>query len=91
MTEQKQIKKPVTICINPPPRDRACECCGKTDMKPFGGAGDPLVGDFKGALLLKTFREFMGWINASWECRNCIILNDVEFDKKQLEVHKQND
>ncbi len=62
-----------TISINPPPRDRACECCGRKDMKPFGKAGDPLVGDFDGALLVKTFRGFDGCVGASWECRDCII------------------
>lgn len=50
-------KKPI-ICINPPPRDERCECCRRyiSKLKPFGKAGDPLVGDFDGALLLKTFR-----------------------------------
>jgi hypothetical protein len=47
------------IYLNPPPADRKCMRCKKdlADLKPFGGAGDPLVGDFKGALLLKTFRS----------------------------------
>ena len=46
------------IHINPPPQDRCCECCGKNikDLKPFGKEGDPLVGNFEGALLVKTFR-----------------------------------
>jgi len=46
------------ISINPPPTDKSCECCGKNvkDLKPFGKAGDPLVGDFNGALLIKTYR-----------------------------------
>lgn len=50
-------KKPI-LHINPPPQDRKCECCGihMSKLKPFGGAGDPLVGDFKGSLLIKTFR-----------------------------------
>jgi hypothetical protein len=67
------------ITINPPPSDHCCERCGKhiSKLKPFGGAGDPLVGDFKGALLLKTYREeFPGTVGASWECRDCIILPD---------------
>lgn len=45
------------ILINPPPQNRKCECCGKSKLKPFGKAGDPLVGDFNGALLVKTFRS----------------------------------
>jgi hypothetical protein len=48
-----------TISINPPPSDRRCEKCGKhvSELKPFGGPGDPLVGDFTGTLLLKNYRS----------------------------------
>ena len=44
--------------INPPPQDGKCQCCGKhiSELKPFGGPGDPLVGDFTGAYLIKKFR-----------------------------------
>jgi hypothetical protein len=114
----------VKILINPPPSDRRCQGCGKhtSELKPFGGAGDPLVGDFTGALLLKTFRsgyrgepikelddilseykceegkdnmdelikkygqdkidhafgygELSSQVSASWECRDCICLQD---------------
>jgi len=47
-----------TIAINPPPKDRCCECCGRhtSELKPFGKEGDPLVGNFDGALIIKTFR-----------------------------------
>jgi hypothetical protein len=113
------------VYINPPPADKKCQRCSKhiDELKPFGKAGDPLVGDFEGAKLVKTFRcmveedipEFdnilsymaekadsRGWENAeymaeqefgkdrveqamfydqlrstveaSWECRDCIIL-----------------
>ncbi len=112
------------ISINPPPRDRACECCGRKDMKPFGKAGDPLVGDFDGALLVKSFRsmhpkdekldrevkEIKDWdklfeenpkkadrlsgydqlvnsVSASWECRDCMILNEEDYFKKMKVVH----
>lgn len=46
------------IAINPPPQDRKCQRCGKhtSELKPFGKEGDPLVGNFEGALLVKTFR-----------------------------------
>jgi len=46
------------IVINPPPQDRRCEVCGRhiSELKPFGGRGDPLVGDFTGAFLVKRFR-----------------------------------
>ena len=130
-------KEKVKIAINPPPRDGNCECCGKNvnDLKAFGGAGDPLVGDFSGAKLVKTFRAMGGhnkvadekiakitekleselgqdnWdkfeemmieeygkeetenlffymqitdtISASWECRDCIVLNDEDYFKKR--------
>ena len=44
--------------INSPPRDGRCDCCGRhiSELKPFGGPGDPLVGDFTGALLIKMYR-----------------------------------
>ena len=52
-------KPKLTISINPPPQDGRCEVCGKhaSEVKPFGGPGDPLVGDFTGARLLKNFRN----------------------------------
>jgi hypothetical protein len=36
-----------------------CDCCGRhiSQLKPFGKAGDPLNGNFDGALLVKTFRS----------------------------------
>lgn len=74
-----------TIQINTPPSNLCCERCGKhiSKLKPFGKAGDPLVGDFDGARLVKTFRcEFRGTdceqVGASWECRDCIIQDDEE-------------
>lgn len=38
--------------------DWSCGCCGRhsSELKPFGKAGDPLVGDFDGALLIKKYR-----------------------------------
>jgi hypothetical protein len=46
------------MIVNGPPRDERCECCGRhiSELKPFGGPGDPLVGDYSGALLIKNFR-----------------------------------
>lgn len=80
-------EKKLKILINPPPSGRRCECCGKhiSELKPFGGPGDPLVGDFRGALLVKTFRqEFPDYrqIGASWECRDCIVLSKEKYFKK---------
>ena len=98
----------MAIYINPPPQNKRCNCCGKhiDELKPFGHAGDPLVGDFFGVLLVKTFRtmalELVGQelenyknkcteeqfnfyeqltstVEASWECRDCIILADKEY------------
>lgn len=82
------IEKPPKILINPPPTSGRCECCGKhvTELKPFGKAGDPLVGDFNGAFLVKFFRcqfpdsEYES-IMCSWECRDCILLEDDEYFK----------
>jgi hypothetical protein len=56
-----ESKEKATIHINPPPQDRRCECCGRhiSELKPFGKAGDPLVGDFEGALLLRNFRTMI--------------------------------
>ena len=73
------------ILINPPPRDRRCECCRKhiDELKPFGGKGDPLAGDFRGALLVKTFREEHGIVGASWECRDCIRLDKSQRNRRR--------
>ena len=130
------------LTINPPPNDKKCECCGVhiKDLSIFGKEGDPLVGNFEGAKLVKIFRpmlyrhkkeiyntkrmwikpntknnkedfpildekKFMKkygkkkleeyWlyeqlcdtIEASWECRNCIILSNKEYFNRK---RKQN-
>jgi len=108
----------IQLSINPPPISRECDCCGKVPTKKFGKAGDPLVGDFDGALLVKTFRtmepkikeyediidlvkdwdslfeknkelaeqlimysQLTNTVGASWECRDCIILDTDEYFK----------
>ena len=115
MNQSKRV-----VCINPPPLDGKCECCGKSmsELKPFGKAGDPLVGDFDGALLVKSFRtmaprdekldkeveaiedwekffesdpkkaedlsfydQVVNTVEASWECRDCIVLDEEEYFK----------
>ena len=40
------------------PAEWCCQCCGRPEsqLKPFGKAGDPLVGDFDGAFLLRDMR-----------------------------------
>jgi hypothetical protein len=78
------------IWINPPPCDNRCECCGKhiSEVKPFGGPGDPLRGDFSGALLVKNFRTLYDYqADVSWECRDCIVLSLEEFNKRHKEYY----
>ena len=63
------------MLINPPPEDGKCMICGRhvRERKAFGGPGDPLVGDFSGAKLVKQFREELpGYVGKSWECRDCV-------------------
>ena len=116
------------IIINGPPEDRRCECCGRhiTELQPFGKEGDPLVGNFEGALLVKTFRamaprdmiaerklktlktsedweelekedkkefenlsfydQLRSTVEASWECRDCIILDDSDIKYWQIKL-----
>lgn len=64
------------VIINGPPEGRCCQICGHhiSELDPFGGAGDPLVGDFSGMKLVKKFREDLpGYIGASWECRDSFV------------------
>ena len=130
---KEDIKRKPGLNVNPPPVNGRCEVCGRSldELKPFGKAGDPLVGDFDGELLLKTFRaegpydekavqafdeavkrcgdkgpvEWMirkygreegsrlsflamayGQIGSSWECRDCIILDNDGYFEKRREV-----
>jgi hypothetical protein len=48
------------IIVNPPPSEACCECCGRhiSQLKPYGGAGDPLEGDFTGCSLVKVYRRY---------------------------------
>ncbi len=64
------------IVINPPPEDRCCQLCGRhiDELEAFGGAGDPLVGDFTGEKLVKHWREDIpGYNRPSWECCDCFV------------------
>ena len=58
ISSEEDLKLRPWISINPPPTDGRCQCCGKhiSELRPFGKAGDPMVGDFEGALLIKKFR-----------------------------------
>jgi hypothetical protein len=129
---EDDLKPKPGININPPPEDGKCDCCGRSirELKPFGGPGDPLVGDFTGAFLVKGYRPLgsyseeaekvqkeamrryeadgfddpLDWMidkygkkkgedmyyaneacysfGSSWECRDCIVLEDDEYGEK---------
>lgn len=85
-----KTKTKTKIFINPPPSDARCEVCRKhvKDLKAFGGAGDPLVGDFKGAKLVKTFRGEQ-CVGASWECRDCIVLSDKAYREYKDKTYRE--
>ncbi len=118
--------------LNPPPLDGKCHCCGRhiSELKPFGGPDDPLVGNFSGAFLVKIFRPFAPYdeeagralqeaksrykeegfkdefdylihkhgpeegkrlshiiecysqSESSWECRDCVVLDEDEWFEK---------
>lgn len=58
ISREEDLNPPARLIINAPPRDGRCQVCGRhmNELTPFGGPGDPLVGDFTGELLVKTFR-----------------------------------
>ena len=126
---EDDLKPKQGLNINPPPKDGRCDCCGKhiSELKPFGGPGDPVNGDFSGAFLVKNYRsvgpyveeaeraveeasrkykeagfdDLLDWMiekygkekaeelywpteayhqfGSSWECRDCLVLNDEEY------------
>jgi len=58
-SKEDDLKKECRFSINPPPGEGMCEVCGRhlSELKPFGGPGDPLVGDFTEKLLVKKWRR----------------------------------
>ena len=57
--EKEEDQKPKdNINTNPRLLKGRCDCCGRhiTELKPFGGPGDPLAGDFTGCYLIKKHR-----------------------------------
>ena len=88
--EEDLKTKPGMINLNPPPQDGKCECCGKhiSEIKPFGGSGDPLVGYFTGAYLVKKWRDYGGCVSSSWECRDCAVLDEDEFHERLKQTYK---
>ena len=131
VSKEEDLERPCRFFINAPPSDGRCDVCGRhmSELKPFGGPGDPLVGDFTGELLVKKFRydwppdeeaerawdeaaraypelagggDLLSWlmdkyveekgrwmyayeachrpgVSKSWECRDCIVLDDDEY------------
>jgi hypothetical protein len=43
---EDDLKPRPGINLNAPPADGRCDCCGRhiSELKPYGGPGDPLVG-----------------------------------------------
>jgi len=58
ISKEEDLNPRARIIINGPPSDGRCQVCGRhiSELTPFGGPGDPLVGDFTGELLVKKFR-----------------------------------
>ena len=82
----------------PLPTDATCTVCGRhiNELKPFGGLGDPLVGDYNGAVLVRNKRAFFLYegdepqYETTWECRDCILLEGDNFYER-LSQRKAND
>ncbi len=68
--------------VRPPPGDLRCEVCQREagEVPVYGGPGDPLPGDYSGALLVKNTRS-KGLLGSSWECRQCVTLSDEEYER----------
>ena len=70
--------------INSPGPDLLCDCCRREfDQLPeYGGPGDPLVGDFRHARLVKVYRRTIpGYdqVGSTWLCRGCVVLDYEEY------------
>lgn len=67
ISKEEDLKGSGCIPLNPPSDDRRCDVCGKhiSELKPFGGPGDPLVGDFSGALLVGRYRRMAPYDEAA--------------------------
>ena len=140
VSKEEDLRPTCGFSINLPPEDGCCNVCGRhmSELKPFGGPGDPLVGDFAGELLVKTYRpdgpydeeavkaweeaeeatkgapgteDLLPWFiekygqekgkrlygagmlcgsfGASWECRDCIILNEDEYFEKYYQPYQK--
>lgn len=56
--KEEELQQIGRFPINPSPNDGRCDVCGKhiSELNPFGGSGNPLLGNFSGALLVKRWR-----------------------------------
>jgi hypothetical protein len=65
----KGLKLKMRLKIIPPRDDIFCDCCQRpiSQLKSFGKAGDPLVGDFDGDFLVKTGRPYGPYVQKSEE------------------------
>ena len=138
--EEDLKPQPGIISLNPPPGDGRCDCCLRhiSELEPFGGPGDPLVGDFTGCFLVKTWRPVTAYdeeseklveeaegrykeegfadifeylqskygeeeaekilctveashtVGSSWECRDCLVLDDDEYFEKKFRIADEN-
>ena len=85
------------MVINPPPTDLCCECCGKqveflyNPMKENGIWDNGMNKDLwkEGKALMKSFREENGIVSASWECYDCMGLDDNEYNKMRAKRWKK--
>ena len=137
ISKEEDLKLSRRFPINPPPSDGRCHVCGKhiKELKPFGGPGDPLLGNFSGELLVKIWRPMgpydeeaekaweeaeketqgsnnpLPWLIAkygkekaedisfsvqaygstgsSWECRDCIVLNNDEYFERRRQSFQE--
>jgi len=91
VSREEDLNTQARIIINGPPGDGCCNVCGKhmSELTPFGGPGDPLVGDFTSELLIKKFRpddfdddHVAISVSKSWECRDCAVSDEDEYFEK---------
>jgi hypothetical protein len=84
----QDMRKEENLAESTPSPDMRCEVCYKlvSELKPFGGPGDPLVGDHNGELLVNKWRPFIilnqkeanAWVNAVTMARDNLLSWFVE-------------
>jgi hypothetical protein len=81
------------IIINPPPLDNRCECCRRhiDELKPYGGPGDPLVGDFTGQLLVKTHHYDFPECKNPYDLSGCLTKTGLIDKQKFIEKYSKED